>query len=54
MSALTPVAEDLWIAEGETVLVESGAMAAMDTDVQVESQMMGGLVPAVFQRLLAR
>lgn len=39
--------------QGETVLVESGAMAAMDTDVQVESQMMGGLVPAVMRKVLA-
>ncbi|MBI3924227.1 MAG: TIGR00266 family protein [Armatimonadetes bacterium] len=39
--------------QGERLLVESGAMAAMDTDIGVQAQMMGGIVPSVMRRLLA-
>ncbi|MGE0496049.1 MAG: TIGR00266 family protein [Vulcanimicrobiota bacterium] len=38
---------------GDKILVESGAMAVMDTHVAVESKMMGGFVPAVMRKLLA-
>jgi uncharacterized protein (TIGR00266 family) len=37
----------------ESVMVESGAMAAMDTSIQVESKMMGGVFPALGRKLLA-
>lgn len=38
---------------GEKVLVESGAMSAMDADTGVDSQMMGGFLPALMRKLLA-
>ena len=38
---------------GETVLVESGAMAAMDSDIGVRSRLMGGFVPAMMRKMLA-
>ncbi len=38
---------------GDKVLVEAGAMSMMDSDVQVESRMMGGFVPALMRKLLA-
>lgn len=41
------------LAQGDKVLVESGAMAAMDTDLAVKSMMMGGFVPAVMRKALA-
>lgn len=38
---------------GESVYVESGAMSAMDEDINVEIKMLGGFLPAVARRLLA-
>lgn len=38
---------------GESLLVESGAMAAMDEAVGVEIKMMGGFLPALARKLLA-
>ena len=38
---------------GDMVLTESGAMAAMDSDIQVETEMMGGMVPALMRKVLA-
>ncbi len=38
---------------GDKVLVESGAMAVMDTDIGLKSQLMGGFVPALMRKLLA-
>lgn len=38
---------------GEKVLVESGAMAAMDSDVRTDTQMMGGFLPALMRKLFA-
>ncbi len=41
------------LGQGEKVLVESGAMAAMDSDIAVSTQMMGGFIPAVMRKFLA-
>lgn len=41
------------LAKGDKVLVESGAMAAMDADIGVNTQMMGGFIPAVMRKFLA-
>ncbi len=38
---------------GDSVFVESGAMAAMDEQIKVEIKMLGGFIPAVARKLLA-
>ena len=38
---------------GEIVLTESGAMAAMDNNLTLETKMMGGFIPAIMRKLLA-
>lgn len=41
------------LSPGKKILCESGAMSAMDVDVQSEVQMMGGFIPALMRKLLA-
>lgn len=38
---------------GDTILTESGAMAAMDSDVDVQTELMGGMLPAFMRKILA-
>lgn len=38
---------------GEQILCESGAMAAMDSDLQLTTKMMGGLFPALWRKIVA-
>ena len=38
---------------GDKILVESGAMAAMDNNLTLETKMTGGIVPAVMRKFLA-
>lgn len=38
---------------GDSVFVESGAMAAMDDDIRVDIKMLGGFIPAVARKFLA-
>lgn len=43
----------LLLDSGESVLVESGAMSSMDDHIDVQVQLLGGLLPAVGRKLLA-
>ncbi|MBS2035231.1 TIGR00266 family protein [bacterium] len=39
--------------QGQTILCESGAMAAMDSDLQLDTKMMGGFLPALWRKVVA-
>lgn len=39
--------------QGDSVYVESGAMSAMDDDIDVKIKMLGGPIPAIARKLLA-
>ena len=44
---------EITLDQGQTILCESGAMAAMDSDLQLDTQMMGGFLPALWRKLVA-
>lgn len=39
--------------QGQSILCESGAMAAMDSDLQLDTKMMGGFLPALWRKVVA-
>ncbi|MBT9583701.1 TIGR00266 family protein [bacterium] len=39
--------------QGQSIICESGAMAAMDSDLQLDTKMMGGFLPALWRKMVA-
>jgi len=39
--------------QGQSIICESGAMAAMDSDLKLDTQMMGGFFPALWRKMVA-
>lgn len=39
--------------QGQSIICESGAMAAMDSDLKLDTKMMGGFLPALWRKMVA-
>jgi uncharacterized protein (TIGR00266 family) len=44
---------EIVLASGDNIVCESGAMAAMDSDIQLSTKMMGGFLPALWRKMVA-
>lgn len=44
---------EILLNQGDTIICESGAMAAMDSDLKVDTKMMGGFLPALWRKMVA-
>lgn len=44
---------EIKLEQGESIICESGAMAAMDSDLKLDTHMMGGFLPALWRKMVA-